>query len=294
MIATCAVIARDSSIAQTYRSVARRFLDRLDPTWILLLGMMADASDEILHLVRFFDKEAFEVDAMASAVAQVKDTLQALFQGKACLRTGFTRLCLEHLRTPKLVPRSDGTLRSVGGPRAGTTSLAQGCLRRMEAWAAVVLEVIKTEFPDWELLAAFGVSSWLTGRSRHWRGCPRVRHHRVLDLGPGSVWAPSHANSACFLASSRMSSKITTGSLKPRRTSTRSSRPCRRGRQHWRRPHRGGPGKTGHLERCFQSRSGTLCAPAPRQELNRRSAGSSVAKGSSGTRQSSLRNGSSF
>ena len=27
----------------------------------------------------------------------------------------------------------------------------------MEAWAAVVLEVIKTEFPDWELLAAFGV-----------------------------------------------------------------------------------------------------------------------------------------
>ena len=27
----------------------------------------------------------------------------------------------------------------------------------MEAWAAVVLEVMKTEFPDWELLAAFGV-----------------------------------------------------------------------------------------------------------------------------------------
>lgn len=157
VIATCAVIARDASIDQRFRSAARRFLDRLDPTWILLLGMMADASDEILHLVRFFDKEAFEVDAMASAVAQVTDTLQALFKGKGCLSTGFTRLCLEHLRTPKLVPRSDGTLRSVDGLRADMTSLVQGCLRRMEAWAAVVLEVMKTEFPDWELLAAFGV-----------------------------------------------------------------------------------------------------------------------------------------
>ena len=63
---------------------------------------------------------------MASAVGQVTDKLQALFKGKACLRTGFTRRCLEHLRTPKLVPRSDGALRSVGGPRADMASLLQG------------------------------------------------------------------------------------------------------------------------------------------------------------------------
>ena len=63
---------------------------------------------------------------MASAVAQVTDTLQALFKGKGCLSTGFTHLCLEQLRTPKLVPRSDGTLRSVGGPRADMASLLQG------------------------------------------------------------------------------------------------------------------------------------------------------------------------
>ena len=117
--------------------------------------MMADASDEILHLVRFFDREAFEVDAMASEVLRVKDTLRALFQGQACLRTGFTQLCLAHLRTPKLVPRSDGTLRSVGGPTH--SSVVGMCLSRMIAWTDVVLEVIDTEFPDWELLGAFGV-----------------------------------------------------------------------------------------------------------------------------------------
>ena len=44
-------------------------------------------------------------------------------------------------------------------------SLAQGCLRRLEAWTAVVLEVMKTEFPDWELLAAFGVFQLADGPS---------------------------------------------------------------------------------------------------------------------------------
>ena len=44
----------------------------LSPETILLLGMMADASDEVLVLVRFFDKEAFEVDRMAEAVETFK------------------------------------------------------------------------------------------------------------------------------------------------------------------------------------------------------------------------------
>ena len=92
---------------------------------------------------------------MASAVAPAKDTLPARFKGRACLSTGFTQLCLEHLQTPKAVPGPEGTLRSIGGPSMDNI---EQCLQRMVSWTAVVLEVIKTEFPDWEALAAFGVS----------------------------------------------------------------------------------------------------------------------------------------
>mgnify|MGYP007020014466 CR=1 FL=1 len=53
---------------------------------------------------------------MASAVAQGKGNLLVLIQGRACLLTGFTQLCLAHLRTPKAVPGPEGTRLSIGGP----------------------------------------------------------------------------------------------------------------------------------------------------------------------------------
>ena len=80
---------------------------------------------------------------MASAVAQGKDTLLALFKGRACLCTGVTQPCLEHLQTPKAVPGPEGTLRRIGRPSIDNI---EQCLQRMVYWAVVVLEVIKTEF----------------------------------------------------------------------------------------------------------------------------------------------------
>ena len=129
----------------------------LSPETILLLGMLADASDEVLVLVRFFDKEAFEVDRMAEAVETFKRQLSALFRGQVCLRTGFTQLCLKHLQTTKLVRLGNGALRTVCGPAVDVNAVVQKCLQRMVAWARLVEEVVSTEFPSWELLGAFSV-----------------------------------------------------------------------------------------------------------------------------------------
>ena len=90
-------------------------LAQLDEYMVLLLGMMADASDEVLTLVRFFDREAFAIEQMAERVQTFKHTLSALFLGGGCLRTGFTRLCLQHLQTQKLFSDGAGSVRGVGG-----------------------------------------------------------------------------------------------------------------------------------------------------------------------------------
>ena len=112
-------------------------------------------------LVRPFDRESFAIEQMAERVKAFKQTLSALFLGGGCLRMGFTKLCLQHLQTQKLVSDGAGSVRGVGGltlvDLAPEGPLVQGCLQRMVAWSKVVQEVAATEFPDWELLGAFAV-----------------------------------------------------------------------------------------------------------------------------------------
>ncbi len=160
VISSCDIIARDHTIHGKFRNVATAFLMMLRPETILLLGMMADASDEVLALVRFFDKEAFEVDSMAEAVQTFKRNLNAMFRSEVCLHTGFTQLCLKHLHTRKVIVRPGGKVESMCGPHMSPETFAavtRNCLQRMVAWVRLVEEVASTEFPAWELLGAFSV-----------------------------------------------------------------------------------------------------------------------------------------
>ena len=65
VIHTCAVISRDSSLDKQWMQLCLAFLAQLDEEMLLLLGMVAAASDEVLQLVRFFDKEAFAVEQLS-------------------------------------------------------------------------------------------------------------------------------------------------------------------------------------------------------------------------------------
>ena len=137
------------------------FLAQLDEEMLLLLGVLPDASDEVLQLVRLFDKEAFAIEQMAERVQTFMQTVRALFPGGECLRTGFTKLCLQHLQTQKSIPDGAGGVRGIGGLTLvdldPTGALVQRCLQRMVAWSRVAQEVAATEFPGWELLGAFAV-----------------------------------------------------------------------------------------------------------------------------------------
>ena len=68
MISTCSIIERDVNFQAECRTSCSTFLDGLCPEKIILMGMMADASDEVLTLCRFFDREAFETDQIRAAL----------------------------------------------------------------------------------------------------------------------------------------------------------------------------------------------------------------------------------
>ena len=83
---------------------ARQLLAILNERSVLLMGMLADATDERLVLTRFFDKEAFQLEDTTRQLNGFRNKLHWLFSKWGCLGTGFTSLAREHLDRAKLVP----------------------------------------------------------------------------------------------------------------------------------------------------------------------------------------------
>ena len=155
LISTMEIIMRQRPTSSKEAQGARQFLAILNERSVLLMGMLADATDECLVLTRFFDKEAFQLEDTARQLNGFRNKLHWLFSKRGCLGTGFTSLAREHLDRAKLVPcPKNGLPRTLGGHGASPATIAQ-CLGHMVAWARLVDEVCKTEFPDFELLNAF-------------------------------------------------------------------------------------------------------------------------------------------
>jgi len=157
LIATALLIFRTRESGSKEGQGVRAFMDLIDERTALLLGMMADASDECLLLTRFFDREAFHVEEMSGQVEAFRRRLRTLFAGKACLTTGHTAVMMSYLRTAKMVHKTGARMPVSFGGREPSDRLVNECLGKMVAWCRVVEEVASTEFPDYELLGAFQV-----------------------------------------------------------------------------------------------------------------------------------------
>ena len=173
VISTSTIIERDANFGAEYRKSCRKFLDGLCPEKIILMGMMADASDEVLTLCRFFDREAFETDQMAAQIVAFKARVRLLFREEACLSQGFTRTALGFLETPRMVRDGMGAMKTVSGPSPDQAAVTKACLLRMVAWSDLAEEVANTEFPDFELLGSFQIFRlhFQDVRLKRQRGC---------------------------------------------------------------------------------------------------------------------------
>ena len=158
LISTCHIIQETRGVRTDAGKSCAQFIALLNEEVVVQLGMLADASDECLVLTRFFDQGMFELANMSTEVLGFKRRLDALFgEAETCLETGFTSLARKHLERPRMLREAKGRHRSIGGlAMPAILDIARGkCLPRMKAWRRLALEVVDTEFPDYELLGAF-------------------------------------------------------------------------------------------------------------------------------------------
>ena len=140
--------------------LAKSWLSELDDEKCIQLGMMADAADEALVLVRFLDDEDLDVATLMTEVQNFVDKIEALFGGEAmCLELdGYTKYMLSTLSTP-IIFQVGKESRSLGVHGGVSPTMINSCLQRMRAWTVLMKAVVLAEFPTFDMVRAFGAFS---------------------------------------------------------------------------------------------------------------------------------------
>ena len=134
-----------------------QFLDLLSEETVVLIGMLADAGEENLQLVRKLDSEKTTSGSLAAEMQNFVMKLEVLFMNGAVLKSGYTAHVLELLERPRTLYINE-LAKTLGGlPRARLASIVCSCLKRFAAWVQLAKDVVATEFPAFELLQTLSV-----------------------------------------------------------------------------------------------------------------------------------------
>lgn len=141
------------------RQHATRFLTDLDEEAALQVAMLADAADEALQFTRKLDNETIDTAEMQTFIERFISSLKILFvDGQVLTLPGFTSHMVKLLEKPRAFqPGPSLPLRKLGGPAAVTDAIVKRCLGRMTRYTHLAEAVIRAEFPDFEVVAAFRV-----------------------------------------------------------------------------------------------------------------------------------------
>ena len=142
--------AKDNGVPE-----ATSFLRLLSSEGYLQLAMMADAAEETSTLLRACDADQLDTAQLNLHVSEFQRRVSHMFVDGACIRveetfTGFALSALSTVRTWKV--GSDKY--SFGG---APPDMVQRCLARMQRWHRLALDVVRTEFPSFEVVASFRV-----------------------------------------------------------------------------------------------------------------------------------------
>merc|ERR1712192_113297 len=135
---------------------AEEFLLFINDVRVVTLGMLADAGDETIQLVRYGDSEEMDAADCNSECLRYVKCIHVLFVLGECVRTGYTKFAFDVLRRPKaFVVR--GTARTLGSKDSQPRSVIDAALKHMQCWTRLAIQTLRAEHPDFELVAAFQV-----------------------------------------------------------------------------------------------------------------------------------------
>ncbi len=146
---------------QSEGKAAEEFLESLTQERVLQMAMLADAADECMMLLRFFDTEDADPALTSARVSEFMWRIMHLFGencGGHCLNhEGYTKYTLELLQHVVTVNLSRKRMKSIGDPRGVSHDTQVPCLNRMHCWVRLAAEVLRTDFPSYELMQAYSV-----------------------------------------------------------------------------------------------------------------------------------------
>jgi hypothetical protein len=140
-------------------------LGAIDEELMLQAALLADAADECMCLIRFFDTREVDNAKIAGEVQRFCATISKLFFDEhVWVAEGHTKITLDFLsKTTHFVVH--GIVRSVGGPRPVARVVRDRVMKRMQAWAILAQEVVIAEHPDYEVVSCFScfdLAQWAT------------------------------------------------------------------------------------------------------------------------------------
>ena len=123
---------------------------------MLLFGMMTDAAEATLELLRYFDTEAYDSALMTSKIAKLANTLKWAFtDGKAATTEGtYTSIMLKHIAKQRTIVIRNLTY-VIGSDQGIMPEMLQQALARMNSFVVLAVATLRAEFPEWEMLQSF-------------------------------------------------------------------------------------------------------------------------------------------
>lgn len=148
-VAQFIIDSRDKNTEEAQSAIV--WLSRLDGERALMIGLMADASDESLELNRWFDSDKWDIAQITGKTQDFLARVTWLFERDGAMTTGMTQFMMDTLQTLK-------TFFIDGRPhvlKAPTEEQKSRCLQRMRNWLTVCRKAIQSDFPDFEALQNF-------------------------------------------------------------------------------------------------------------------------------------------
>ena len=149
-------ISLSASPTSQLRERGKGFLEWVTEEKILLLGLLADLSDECLMFIRVYDHERYEASLMHSSCQAFVSKLRWLYVKEHAWELGYTAHVLEQLKTPRGFTLN-GQARTIGGPSRVTPAIKARCAQALQLYTRLAVETLEAEFPSFELLACFHI-----------------------------------------------------------------------------------------------------------------------------------------
>ena len=152
--------------ARPDETYVKQWLSSVTAEDLLQLAMCADAADEAMLLVRAFDSESMDIAETLARTRDFMDRVEGLFDHGHCLTTpGYTQHCRDILESGELLAFSSEGPRNVGLDL--TSTAVSRCLNRMRCWVVLARSVIRSEFPDFEILNSFAIFDFGDAKPRN-------------------------------------------------------------------------------------------------------------------------------